>query len=251
MTTVLKTAGGVAVKLKRWIYRLIFLMALTLVWLMAARPWQYLPPAWNPEAPVAITHSMNPVTLWKLSRLGRSPGQCLEVLASVPTDAVDYLPLADYTPVASCPLSNVVRVRNTSVGFNAPFTVACPLLVRWIMFEQQRLQPLALQHLDSKISSIEHYGSFACRNINGRNSGRRSRHATASALDVAEFRLDNGVVVNVRRDWDNVDAPRSSEFLHDVHESACAYFGTVLGPEYNGLHADHFHFDTGGFPFCR
>jgi hypothetical protein len=41
------------------------------------------------------------------------------------------------------------------------------------------------------------------------------------------------------------DAKKSAEgaFLHRLHKGACGVFGTVLGPEANELHRDHFHFD--------
>lgn len=34
-----------------------------------------------------------------------------------------------------------------------------------------------------------------------------------------------------------------ARFLKSIHESACGIFGTVLGPEANEAHRDHFHFD--------
>lgn len=34
-----------------------------------------------------------------------------------------------------------------------------------------------------------------------------------------------------------------ARFLKSIHESACGIFGTVLGPEANAAHRDHFHFD--------
>lgn len=42
-----------------------------------------------------------------------------------------------------------------------------------------------------------------------------------------------------------VDATPSKKmlFLKKVHEQACGLFGTVLGPEANEAHRDHFHFD--------
>lgn len=230
---------------------MLFCLAMVLVGIFVAELWHSIPPAWNPWEPLSLTHSMNPVTRWKLSRLKSSPDQCLTVLASAHEDSVDYLPLKDYTPVESCPLTNVVRVRSTGVNFNSPFTLTCPLLVRWLMFEQQKLQPLALEHLHSKVTTIEHYGTFACRNLYGREIGDRSQHATASAFDVAEFRLENGVVVNILRDWNNQHAPASRAFLHDVHHSACDYFGTALGPDYNQPHANHFHLDTSNYGLCR
>jgi hypothetical protein len=32
-------------------------------------------------------------------------------------------------------------------------------------------------------------------------------------------------------------------FLREVFKGGCATFGTVLGPEANDAHRDHFHFD--------
>lgn len=215
------------------------------------KPWQDVPAAWKPWEPLALDHTLNPVTQWKLGKLQADPAQCLAVLATAPEDGLDYLPLADYTPVEGCPLANVVRVKSTDMDFNAAFTLSCPLLVRWMMFEQQQLQPLALKHEGSRIKSIDHYGTFACRNVYNREAGRRSQHATASAFDVAAFHFENGKVVTVLNDWDNTAAPQNSEFLHDVHNAACSYFGTVLGPDYNQPHANHFHLDTSNFNLCR
>lgn len=239
--------------MKVWIYRLLKLLCLALLALAIAvtQPWRAIPPAWNPWAPLALDHPMNLVSRWKLAQLKDSPQQCLAVLETAPADFLDYLPLDDYTPVQGCPLTNVVRVRGSGVGFNAPFTVTCPLLVAWVMFEEQALQPLALEHLDSRVRSVEHFGSFACRNVYHRESGRRSQHATASAFDVAAFRLEDGSRVNILRDWDNSAAPARGDFLRAVHQAACGYFGTVLGPDYNQPHENHFHFDTSGFGFCR
>ena len=36
---------------------------------------------------------------------------------------------------------------------------------------------------------------------------------------------------------------KASVFLKRIHKEACQYFGTVLGPEANEAHRDHFHFD--------
>lgn len=218
---------------------------------VVTRPWEYLPPQWNPWEPLRLVDPMTPVTRWKLSQLQDSPEQCVAVLETAPEGTLTYTDLEDYTPVAGCPLTNVVRIRSSGVRFNAPFTVTCPLAVAWVMFENQELQPLAEQHLGSRIASVDHFGSFACRNVYHRASGRRSQHATANAFDVAGFRLEGGGTVTVLRDWDNAAQPARSDFLRDVHSAACGYFGTVLGPDYNQPHENHFHFDMSGFGFCR
>ena len=50
------------------------------------------------------------------------------------------------------------------------------------------------------------------------------------------------------------DAPDpKSAFLRAVHQGACKTFGTVLGPDANAAHKDHFHFDLKerGTAYCR
>ena len=227
------------------------LLLLVLAAVDITKPWLAVPPAWKPWEPLALGDALTPVTRWKLGKLKSEPQQCLAVLATAPQNSLDYLPLEDYTPVDDCPLTNVVRVRSTAIKFNSSFTLTCPLLVRWLMFEQQQLQPLALKYQGSKITEIEHFGTFACRNVYNREAGRRSQHATASAFDVAAFHFEDGSEVTVLKDWDNSKASVNSEFLHEVHDAACAYFGTVLGPDYNAPHANHFHLDTSGFNLCR
>lgn len=214
-------------------------------------PWQYLPAHWNPWEPLGIDHPMTPVSKWKLRRLHDHPEQCLSLLAAAPADVIDYTPLQDYTPVTGCPLTNVVRIARTSVEFNARFTVTCPLAVAWTMFEHQQLQPLAQRHFATPVQRVEHYGSFACRNIYHREDDRRSQHASANAFDVAGFRLADGTRITVLRDWDNPAAAGKSAFLQELHAKACNYFGTALGPNYNQPHENHFHLDGSGYGFCR
>lgn len=54
---------------------------------------------------------------------------------------------------------------------------------------------------------------------------------------------------------DSTAAPsQNSLFLRDIHASACRKFGTVLGPEANEYHRDHFHLDAKvrrGKAFCE
>lgn len=230
---------------------LLLLGVLALAVLIAARPWQLLPPHWWPWAPLSLEHPMTPVTRWKLAQLADAPAsRCQAILAAVPARELDYLPLEDYTPVAGCPLSNVVRLRGSSVTFNAPFTATCPLVVAWLMYERNALQPLARRRLGQPVQMIEHFGSFSCRNIYHRADDRRSEHATASALDVAGFELEDGRRISVLGGWDG-EQRDAARFLREAHQLACGYFGTVLGPDYNEPHANHFHLGTRGLRFCR
>ena len=45
------------------------------------------------------------------------------------------------------------------------------------------------------------------------------------------------------------------QMLRNLHRAACGPFGTVLGPNANAAHRDHYHFDTAryrsGTAYCR
>ena len=52
-------------------------------------------------------------------------------------------------------------------------------------------------------------------------------------------------------DWNSAD---DGAQLRQMWRAACGPFGTVLGPEANRFHRDHFHFDTARYrsgSYCR
>ena len=86
--------------------------------------------------------------------------------------------------------------------------------------------------------------SYMCRRVNNAKSGNLSFHAFADALDITGFRLEDGRTVTVEADWTDPDA-FEGRFLRYAHGAACSSFTTVLGPEANAQHRDHFHIDLG------
>ncbi|MGI4876869.1 MAG: extensin family protein, partial [Janthinobacterium lividum] len=90
-------------------------------------------------------------------------------------------------------------------------------------------------------------GSLNCRRIAG--SARLSEHAHANAVDIAAIRIGHDRPLNVARDFGE-DGPRGAA-LDDLHAGACRLFGTVLGPNYNPAHHDHFHLDMASWNACR
>ncbi|MGC3874914.1 extensin family protein [Halomonas sp. GXIMD04776] len=213
------------------------------------KQWWVIPREWAPWQPLHVSDPLTPITRWKLSRLKRSRDDCLAALETAPEGTLGYTPLDDYTPVADCPLTNVVRVRRGETTFNRSFVASCPLALTWTLYEQHRLQPLARELFGQSIAQVQHYGSFACRNVYGREKGRRSEHAGAEALDVAAFRLSDGRRIEVLKDWGGEG--KAGTFLKRAQEDACGLFGTALGPEYNAAHANHFHLGMRGMSFCR
>ncbi|WP_372439069.1 extensin-like domain-containing protein, partial [Pandoraea sputorum] len=79
--------------------------------------------------------------------------------------------------------------------------------------------------------------------------GRLSQHGSANALDFAGFRLANGERIDLLRDWN--DSGAKGQFLRSVQQAACEHFNTVLGPDYNAAHRNHFHLDMGMWRVCR
>ncbi|MNY33407.1 hypothetical protein D3C86_1676850 [compost metagenome] len=133
------------------------------------------------------------------------------------------------------------------MGFSSSFIASCPLAAAFALFERHALQPAAQEVFGQPVVQVEHVGSFACRSIAG--SQRRSQHASANALDIVGFRLQDGRRISVLRDWPGEG--EAARFLRLVHDGACASFNVTLGPQYNAAHRDHLHVDMGLLRMCR
>ncbi|RYJ61766.1 extensin family protein [Pseudomonas songnenensis] len=203
-----------------------------------------IPPRWNPWAPLDIREPPNLLTPLKLRRLQQDRTLCEQALGTAP---LRYVVVPDSTPEPGCPVENSVRVQGSDVRFNGPFLATCPLAAAYAMFELHGLQPAAQAVFGQPVVRIDHFGSFACRNI--ARSNRRSQHASANALDMAGFHLKDGTRITLARDWQG-DGDKA-RFLRQVRDAACKAFNVTLGPEYNAAHHDHFHVDMGGFGMCR
>lgn len=163
-----------------------------------------------------------------------------------------FAPLPDKYYGAGCSTVNSVRLEGVG-GDRHQFTVtnlgavACPLANSFAAWARYGVDRAAQQILGSPLQRIETMGSYSCRNVAG--TARRSAHSRGEAIDVAAFVLEDGRRVSVRSGW-NASA-REREFLRVIHRSACKRFGTVLGPDYNRAHEDHFHLEYGSGSFCR
>lgn len=132
--------------------------------------------------------------------------------------------------------------------------IACPVAAALAMWEWNVLLPAARRHFDARVTRIDHYGSYSCRRLYGRQAGAWSEHSTADAIDIAGFRLSDGTRISVARDWQSGGA--KAAFLREVRDGACGLFATVLSPDYNAAHRDHFHLDQAargarGWRACR
>lgn len=197
-----------------------------------------LPEAWNPTKPLAIADTITPLTGWKIQSALAQPDACVAVLQDAGLNAQQ---MPDFEESDVCHIRNRVALSSTGDAKVQPFETTCAIALRMAMWERHGLQPAAQAILGQGVREIRHYSSYNCRAIrtSSGNSTRMSTHATARSVDVSGFVLDDGTTIDLRRDW--TGGGEKAQFLRQAQETACDHFGLVLGPEYNSLHADHFH----------
>jgi hypothetical protein len=204
-----------------------------------------------PWKPLRVDAPLGAATRTKLMRLEADRSLCREVLAQGGVTITDRPDRPDDRSQGGfCALENVLTVRGGATPLRpAGPVLTCPAALSYAVWERQVVRPAARRILGSEVIAIDHYGTYACRRVGGGDRGRVSEHATANAMDVAGFRLRDGRQVTVASDWGE-DGPEG-RFLRAVRDGACDAFDTVLGPEYNAAHRDHFHLDRGPYRVCR
>lgn len=224
-------------------------IAFTLYAVVKSRP-QDLP--WTP---LDLAEKPGMFTGRKLAALGDDFAACRALLEKA---GVEYTAL---DPVSArggaCGYADGVRPTGGAAALRyapAGLGMACPVAAGLAMLEWNVLQPAGERHFRSKVRTIEHFGSYNCRRMYGRSAGDWSEHATADAVDLSGFVLADGTRISVVRDWNG--GGDKAAFLREVRDGACKLFATVLSPDYNAAHRDHFHLDQAnrgamGWRACR
>lgn len=104
------------------------------------------------------------------------------------------------------------------------------------------VKPAAVTMLRARLISLRPAAAYSCRGRNGRSGARLSEHAKGNAVDISEFVMSDGRVLDVESGWKAGAAVQ--RYMHSVWKAACGPFGAVLGPNADKHHRDHFHFDT-------
>lgn len=225
---------------RRLLFTIVVLLALGAagaVWLRDARP-EDLP--WKP---LTLDQPHGWATNYKLARIGQDLSLCQ---ATLKAGGIEVSTEPD-RPLSRCPTVGVLRLNAGAVPLSpASPRMACRQTLAYVLWTRHAVQSAAQAELGEPIVRIDHYGTFACRNIAG--SGLRSQHATANALDVAGFRTASGRHITIARDFR--DPGPKGRFLRRVRDGACPWFRAVLSPDYNAAHHDHLHLDRGLFRSC-
>lgn len=227
---------------------LLLIAALILYAFARGRP-QDLP--WTPldlSAPVGI------FTGRKLTGLTDDPAKCRSLLTAAGVEYTALPPRGD----AQCGYADGVRFGSggsRTIAYRpADLGTSCPVAAALAVWEWNVVQPAAERLLGTRVERIEHFGSYNCRRLYGRDSGAWSEHATADAVDIAGFRLADGRRITIAGDWTGDD--EEARFLREVRNGACDLFATTLSPDYNAAHRDHLHLDQAergamGWRACR
>lgn len=117
----------------------------------------------------------------------------------------------------------------------------CPMIPQVEKWVRDVVGPAARYYFGVPVVEIKVAGSYSCRAMNHRVGARLSEHGYANAIDIGGFVLADGRKIMVKDGWNGTRQEQA--FLRDVHKGGCKEFTTVLGPEYDALHRDHFHLD--------
>ena len=160
--------------------------------------------------------------------------------------------------VASCGAFRPFVVKaadNGRVRLQPSATLRCPMIPALNQWMRDVVAPSADRWRGAYVVKVRVAASYGCRPINHKRGGKLSEHGRANAIDISAFELADGRVVNLKRGWRGTRDERG--FLRDVHRGACRIFSTVLGPNADRFHHDHFHLDlarhgrTGTYRVCR
>ncbi len=109
------------------------------------------------------------------------------------------------------------------------------------------VQREAQQHLATRVTAIEHIGTYSCREM-AAYPGWVSEHSYANAIDIRGFTLRDGRTITIGRHYG-----RGPELGHDPKQRFLraiatrlyreGIFSVVLTPRFDRAHAGHLHLD--------
>jgi len=178
---------------------------------------------------------------------GRITHQCH---ADLTREGVKFKALPDRSFGGGCTALGAVQLLEIGTPVTNLGAMTCPLARGFARWTREAVQPSARVWLGSPVARIESFGSYSCRPVNGQSGNKLSEHGRANAVDVSAFVLADGRRITVLDAWSGRDE-KVRKFLRAVHDAGCRRFQVAMGPDSNGFHRNHFHFDLGPWPYCR
>lgn len=216
--------------------RRVLLILVMFAALIAAWGWLKVHPEHNPWAPLDLRHPIGLATAGKLAALKQDVEQCRVTLVR---SEVAFRALPG-TGGGACEQPDRTQLTTFPLAPDTP-SVTCPVAAALELWRARSIGPAARDIFGSDLARIEHLGAYSCRRLYGDDEARWSEHASANAIDISAFVLEDGRRISVLDHWDGDQ--EEQRFLREARDGACEVFATVLSPDYNAAHANHFHFD--------
>jgi len=234
--------------MRRWLIRILFASvivgAISLVFRQGL-----LPAHLTPLPRLDLANPLPLVVDWQLAELRYDRELCAETIAT--PGIIKARQIADRPLKNGCGWVNAIRMSEAGGASIGVGRVSCQVGAALALWVKYVVQPEAQRIFGERVSKIQNFGTYSCRNIIGNSlwRDRRSEHASANAIDISGFKLTGGERISVQKDWRGKG--KKAEFLRAVHSGACSYYRVALGPNFNAAHKDHFHFDRGILWTCK
>ncbi len=182
-----------------------------------------------PDRPSAVVQQVNPA----------SSGTRRGSVCGVPEIQGEVVAAVEGS--GDCGIAAPVQITSVSgVSLSTPSLMDCTTATALNDWVAQSASP-RIGNRGGGLVSLRIAGSYVCRGRNNAAGARMSEHGLGRAIDVAGFGLRNGSEILVLTSWRRGAIGRR---LRQMHDDACGVFKTVLGPESDAYHRDHFHLDT-------
>ncbi len=153
--------------------------------------------------------------------------------------------------ISACGIAEPVRVSSVAgLRLSQVAIMDCRTAMALNAWAERGVKP-AVGRLGGGPVGLKVAAHYSCRTRNNQKGAKVSEHGKGRAIDISAIELRNGQSLTVLNGWrSGQHGPR----LRAMHKAACGPFGTVLGPNSDRFHHDHFHLDTARYrsgAYCR
>ncbi len=153
--------------------------------------------------------------------------------------------------IRGCGVQNPVRITEVDgVKLSMAATVNCTTAKALRTWVSKTVKP-SVGRTGGGVTSLRVAAHYSCRTRNNIPGAKISEHGRGNAIDISAINLKNGTALTVLGGWRD---KRQGPVLKKIHRGACGTFGTVLGPNSDAHHQDHFHLDVAkhrGGAYCK
>ncbi|WP_245823294.1 extensin family protein [Antarctobacter heliothermus] len=153
--------------------------------------------------------------------------------------------------LSGCGIKDAVRLQSVgNVRLTQSALMDCKTARALEVWVREGAKP-AVGRRGGGVSGLKVAAHYSCRTRNNQPGAPISEHGRGKAIDISAVLLKDGSSITVEEGWGR---RKDGKALRRMHKEACGVFGTVLGPESDRFHRDHFHFDTrrhGNGAYCR